>query len=194
MRLPHPTLEEMTPEQRHLHGVITGGPRANVHMTLPVGSSLSDPEGRLLGPFNTMLFHPKVGMTLQDVGRVLRFDGVLTPREREIVILATAADERSDFEWAAHAAIAANLGISDSDIAAFARREPVTFTDPDEQAVYRFAGAIVKTGDASDDEYNAAVAVLDVEHLIEVSTIIGFYRLLAQQMRVFRVPGPKGPW
>jgi 4-carboxymuconolactone decarboxylase len=194
MRLPHPTPAEMTPEQRQVYETIIGGPRRAAHQSLPSGSGLTDAEGRLIGPFNAMVLHPTIGVALQDVGRALRFDGLLTPRAREIVILATAADEQSDFEWGAHAAIAAGLGFGERELDAFARQDHVSFTDPYETAVYGFARAIVETGDAGDAEFAAAHAVLDDAHLIEISTIVGFYRLLAQLMRVFRVPGPKGPW
>jgi len=194
MRLPHLTPDEMTPEQRQVYETIIGGPRRAAHQSLPSGSGLTDADGRLIGPFNAMVLHPAVGITLQDVGRALRFDGLLTPRAREIVILATAADEQSDFEWGAHAAIAAGLGFSDRDLDAFARQDDVALGDPYEQAVYHFARAIIDTGDAGDAQYAAAHAVLGDAHLIEVTTIVGFYRLLAQMMRVFRVPGPKGPW
>ena len=48
----------------------------------PVG--LVDDQGRLQGPFNAMLFHPAIGMALQELGRALRFSGELPPRAREI--------------------------------------------------------------------------------------------------------------
>jgi alkylhydroperoxidase family enzyme len=194
MRLPHLTPGEMTPEQRHVYDTINGGPRAAAHRSLPSASGLLDEQGRLIGPFNAMALHPAVGITVQDVGRALRFDGLLTARAREIVILLTAAAEQSEFEWGAHAAIASGLGFTDEQLADFARRADVTLADPHEAAVYRFAKAIVDTGDVDDADYEHARAVLDDARLVEVSTIVGFYRLLAQQMRVFRVPGPKGPW
>ena len=81
MRLAHLRPDELTAEQQQLYDTINQGPRR-------VGASrdwchrsvIVDDEGRLQGPFNAMLFHPVVGMALQELGRVLRFSGQLPPR------------------------------------------------------------------------------------------------------------------
>lgn len=59
---------------------------------------LTDAEGRLEGPFNTMLLNPELGQSLQSVGSVIRYRTSLTDREREIAILAVAAERHSDYE------------------------------------------------------------------------------------------------
>ena len=105
-----------------------------------------------------------------------------------------ATSERSDFEWAAHAAIGAHLGLSADDIAALARADVVAFEDQIEQTVARATRALVETGDLDDETYSVAEAALGAAGLLELSTLVGFYRALALQMRMFRVPGPAGPW
>ena len=194
MRLPHLRPAELTGEQRQLYDTINQGPRRAAHPGLlsPVG--LVDDEGRLQGPFNAMLFHPAIGMALQELGRALRFSGELPPRSREIAILMVAASERSEFEWAAHAAIGAHLGLSAIDIDALARADGVDFEDPIEQVVARATRALVTDGDLDDEAYRAAEATLGAAGLVELSTLVGLYRALALQMRLFRVPGPSGPW
>jgi 4-carboxymuconolactone decarboxylase len=194
MRLAHLQPDELTAEQQQLYDTINQGPRRAAHPGLVSPVGIVDDEGRLQGPFNAMLFHPVVGMALQELGRVLRFSGQLPPRAREIAILIVANSERSDFEWAAHAAIGAHLGLSTDEIAALARAEVVEFEDHIEQAVARATRALVATGDLDDETYRASEAALGAAGLLELSTLIGFYRALALQMRMFRVPGPPGPW
>ena len=194
MRLPHLRPEELTVEQRHLYDTINQGPRRAANQGVPSPVGLVDGEGRLQGPFNAMLFHPVVGMALQEVGRALRFSGRLPPRAREIAILIVAASERSDFEWAAHAAIGAHLGLNATELDALSRAETVVFEDPLEQVVARAARSIVATGDLDDEDYRATEAILGAAGLVELSALVGLYRALALQMRVFRVPGPPGPW
>ena len=94
------------------------------------------------------------------MGRALRFSGILPPRAREIAILIVAAAERSDFEWAAHAAIGAHIGLSADELGALARSEVTEFPDPVENAVARATRAIVATGDLGDDDYRAAQVIL----------------------------------
>lgn len=194
MRLAHLRPDELTPEQQQLYDTINQGPRRVAHPGLVSPVGIVDDEGRLQGPFNAMLFHPVVGMALQELGRVLRFSGQLPPRAREIAILIVATSERSDFEWAAHAAIGAHLGLSADEIAALGRVDVVEFEDHIEQVVARATRALVATGDLDDETYRASEAALGAAGLLELSTLIGFYRALALQMRMFRVPGPPGPW
>ena len=194
MRLAHLRPDELTAEQQQLYDTINQGPRRAAHPGLVSPVGIVDEEGRLQGPFNAMLFHPVVGMALQELGRVLRFSGQLPPRAREIAILIVATSERSDFEWAAHAAIGAHLGLSTEAIAALARSDVVEFEDHVEQVVARATRALVATGDLDDETYRASEAALGVAGVLELSTLIGFYRTLALQMRMFRVPGPPGPW
>jgi 4-carboxymuconolactone decarboxylase len=194
MRLPHLRPDELNREQRDLYETVNQGPRRSAHQGVQSPVGLVDDEGRLQGPFNAMLFHPAIGMALQELGRALRFSGTLPPRAREIAILIVAAREQSDFEWAAHAAIGAHLGLTDGEIAGLARADAIEFADPIEQTIARATRALVVMGDLDDDHYRTAERVLGGPLLFELSTLVGLYRALAMQMRVFRVAGPPGPW
>jgi 4-carboxymuconolactone decarboxylase len=128
------------------------------------------------------------------VRRRLRFEGVLPAPARELVVLVVAAAERSPFEWAAHAPIARSLGVPSADVDALAAGRAPGTTDPVERAAWRLARALVDGGDADDATWEAVHPVLGDAGVVEVSTTVGVYRLLAQQLRLFRVPAPPGPW
>jgi 4-carboxymuconolactone decarboxylase len=130
MRLRHLHPDELDADQRALYDVLTTGPRRQAPSGVRFDVGLVGENGRLQGPFNAFLHHPRLGTAVQEVSRLLRFEGVLTARAREIVILVVAASQRSDFEWAAHAAIAVSVGVDAAAVAAIARGEPVAFDDP----------------------------------------------------------------
>lgn len=174
--------------------MLTSGPRRQAHSALDPALQLTDAEGRLQGPFNTFLVHPRLGMALQEISRLLRFDGLLGARVREIVILIVAASQRSNFEWAAHEAIARSIGVTDAEIAALAREEPISFVDLAEHAAARLARSLVTSGDVDDELYAQAQAALGDAGLFEVSTVVGIYRLVATQLATFRIAAPPGPW
>jgi len=119
---------------------------------------------------------------------------VLTLRIREIVILIVAASQQSDYEWGAHAPIARTVGITDAEIDAIGAQLPVGFDDPAEAAAAALARSLVTTGDSDDMSYDLAQRAVGDAGVIEVSTTVGFYQLIAQQLRLFRVPAPPGPW
>jgi len=194
MRLHHLRPDELDADQQALYEVLTEGPRKAVDPSVPVAVRMADAEGRLQGPFNALLHHPALGMAVQEVSRRLRFEGVLPGRAREVVILVVAASQRSDFEWSAHAPIARALGISEDAVATLARGIVPELTDPVERAAAELAAELVATGDVGDTTWDRVQPVLGDAGVVEVSTTVGIYQLIAQQLRVFRVPAPAGPW
>lgn len=180
-RVPRPTSDELDDEQRRLYDAITQGSRgAGVQHF-----SLTDDEGRLVGPFNAMLLNPPVGDALQRLGAALRYSGRLSPRAREIVILAVAAHWRCEFEQRAHEAVGAHVGLTDAELTGLREGGPVGFDDPVEAAVLQTTRRLLAGGDLDDEAYQAAADVLGADLLFELTTLIGYYGLLALQLRIF---------
>ena len=59
--------------------------------------------------------------------------------------------------------------------------------------VARTVAALLTRGDLDDAEYREAVGHLGTTGLFELLTLVGYYAMLALQLRVFRVPAPDGP-
>lgn len=169
--------------QYAVHAELTGGARGGVPTA---------PDGSLAGPFNAMLHAPVIGGPLQELGAALRTRGALPDRARELAVLAVAAQHRSAFEWWAHSAIAARLGIPDELVEAVRAQEPVAPEDAGERSVLQATRTLLSAGDLDDGQYAAARAVLGDAGLVELTTLVGYYALLAMQLRVFRVALPEG--
>src|SRR5437868_2018849 len=92
--------DEMTPEQRRVADAIASGPR-----------------GGLRGPFNALLRSPELADRAQKMGEYIRFNSSLPPRLSEFAILITARHWSSQYEWFAHAPLAAKGGLPASVIA-----------------------------------------------------------------------------
>ncbi|MEU7854047.1 hypothetical protein [Nonomuraea sp. NPDC049141] len=56
--------------------------------------------------------------------------------------------------------------------------------DPAERAVLEAARELLRTGDLTDDTFAASIDALGQTRLYEVVTLVGYYRLLAAQLRV----------
>lgn len=182
-RIPRPTPDQLDDDQRRLHRAITSGSRANGPWTVP----LADADGRLEGPFNAMLLSPAIGDALQRLGAAIRYDGRLTDRSREIAILAVAAHWQCAFEQRAHEPIAAQAGISHAELDALRAGHPFDLDDPVESAVLRMTLHLLDHRDLDDDRYREATDAIGADQLLELTTLIGYYSMLAMQMRVFAV-------
>jgi 4-carboxymuconolactone decarboxylase len=174
--------DELDPEQRAVYDALAD----------PPGRVRLDPDGSLHGPFDAMLRAPRSGAALQSVGAALRYGSVLPERVRELATLQVAAHHRSDFEWFAHAPLAAAAGLPAELVEAVRTGAPVEPDDPGERTAAVAVAQLLTTGDVDDDAWASAVETLGEAGAVELTTLVGYYSLLAMQMRVLRVPLPDG--
>jgi 4-carboxymuconolactone decarboxylase len=185
-----PRLDALAPEQfdgaqAELYAAITGGPRAADRGRSPI----VDEEGRLLGPFNAMLYNPALGDPMQGLGAAIRYRTSLDPATRELAILVVAATLDSEFEWFAHERLARAAGVSEETIARVAAgREP----DGEDALPYLAARDLITDGDLSDGRYAEVEQRFGTAGCVELVVLIGYYRMLALVLRTFRVSAPSG--
>ncbi|MFD1528734.1 carboxymuconolactone decarboxylase family protein [Pseudonocardia aurantiaca] len=158
----------------------------------PPGRVQRDPDGSLQGPFDAMLRAPRSGAALQGVGAALRYRSVLPERVRELATLLVAAHHRSAYEWHAHAPLAAAAGLPDELVAAVRTGGPVEPHDRAERAAAAAVGQLLETGDLDDENWAAITGALGEAGAVELTTLVGYYSLLAMQLRTLRVPLPNG--
>ncbi len=182
-RVPRLGPEQLTDEQRRLYEELLNGPRGQG----PQFFELTDADGVLTGPFNAMLASPRVGTALQRLGAALRYQTDLPDQIRELVILAVAAYLGSDFEWYAHEPLARHCGVDHEAIAALRERRPPILADQAQCAAHDLAIALLRGEDVPDERYNAMAGALGTPGVFDVSAIVGYYWLLAAQLRLFRV-------
>lgn len=195
-RLPWIGPASMDAIQAALYESITSGRRNQAARKSP----LTDAAGRLEGPFNAMLFTPKVGLALESVGDAIRYDSMMPGRAREIAILEVARACRSDYEWVIHEESGEAAGLTRDEIQALRDdTDAVTFTT-DELLVRRTVRRLVTDGDLPDSEFEQAERQLGYGLVMELLVIVGYYSLIALAMQVWRVPLPAGglaalaPW
>lgn len=187
-RLPRLRPADLDDAQRPLYAAITTGPRAQG----PQHFALTDDEGVLAGPFNAFLHSPALGGAVQALGAAVRYETGLTARERELAILVVAAHWDSAFERHAHEAVGRAAGLTEDEFGVVRDGGIPQLADPREDAVVRLAHAMAR-GDVDDGLWTAASDRLSPETAFEVSTLVGYYALLALQLRVFRVDSPGEP-
>jgi 4-carboxymuconolactone decarboxylase len=158
----------------------------------PPGRVQRDPDGSLQGPFDALLRAPHSGAALQGVGAALRYRSVLPERVRELATLLVAAHHRSAYEWHAHAPLAVAAGLPDELVAAVRIGALVDPADPAERAAAAAVGQLLETGDLDDETWAATTGALGEAGAVELTTLVGYYSLLAMQLRTLRVPLPDG--
>ena len=183
----------MNARQRTLFEAISGGKRARYNL---------DDQERIAregfrGPFNAWMYAPSMGMLAQELGEELRFEGRLSDRQREIAILSVAVHWQAEFEWWAHAKIAAQCGLEASIINSILADEPPPLPDESEPLVYEFARTLLRERRVDDSLYHDIAQSLGEPVLVELVTLLGYYVMISMTLNVFEIelpPAAKSPF
>ena len=174
-RIPFPTPDTMTPEQRRVYDAVVAGPR-----------------GVVVGPLRAALHNPELAERWQRLGECLRFNISVPARLRELAIIVTARRWNSQLEWLIHAEAARNAGLAESVIAAIHRGEAPAFEDPDEADVYEYAREIQERGQVSEPLYRRVAVKWQALGVVELTALIGYYTMVSMTLNAHEIPLPEG--
>ncbi len=179
------TKDRLDAEQRELYDSILSGPRGSGQQLFP----LAAPDGSLNGPFGVMLLAPVVGTAMQDLGAVIRFRSSLSHRVREISILRVAVVEDSHFEWFAHERAGKAVGLTDVELLGI-RAGNFQAANESERVAFEMVDALLTGRSISDEDFERTVGLIGLQQIYELVVLVGYYRTLAQSMRIFGVDDP----
>ena len=167
--------DKMTPEQKKVADDIVSGPRKS-----------------LSGPFNAWLRSPQLADRLQRVGEYLRFHSSVPARLNEFAILITARQWTAQYEWYAHYPLAIKAGLDPRIATELATgKRPEGMAD-DEAIVYDLCLALHHGETISDKTFDAAVAKLGEQGIVDLIALNGYYDLVAMTLKAANVEVPAG--
>lgn len=154
-----------------------------------VANIVSGPRGKVIGPFIPLLRSPELADRTQALGAYLRYDSVIPVRLREWAILVTAQCWRQSFEWHVHAPLARKAGVSREAIADLAAGN-VPACAEDEAVLYDFVFQALEDRAIDDKTYEAALALLGEQGVVELAGLCGYYAMLALVLNMARTSSP----
>jgi 4-carboxymuconolactone decarboxylase len=170
--LPDPT-GRLTPEARRIYEQIVG-PRGHDYP----------------GLFRTLILYPELARRFADFGTLLRFDGVLRADVRELAILTVARELRIAYEWETHQESAAKAGLASTTVADLLSGRELSAHDPLYPPVQRLAQHFLQLQPIPQDLQDHLVAALGLPAFVQLSVVIGYYRMIAGLARGFEFPLP----
>jgi len=176
-RLPAIAMDSLTREQQAIVEAINSGPRGRFSNE---------------GPFAVFLHAPAFGMLAQQLGGHLRFRTSLPPRLSEFAILCTGRYWKAQYEWHAHARIAAKQGVKEATIRDLHAGRVPKSAPRDEMAIYAFVKELYATRRVSNATYARVHKLLGDAGMVELVGILGYYVLISMTLNVFRMPLPEG--
>jgi 4-carboxymuconolactone decarboxylase len=173
-------------------------PIAEGDMTDVQKQAVKDMQTGLRGNFNwngpnaLLLRSPELLSRTQRVGEYLRYKSAIPPRLSEFAILITARQWDAQGEWLAHQALAEKAGIAAATIADLKQSKRPGAMKDDEALVYQFITELHATKTVSDAVFNAAKQKFGEQGVIDLTTITGYYTMLAMILGVAGNPVPAG--
>lgn len=160
-------------------------------------SIASGARGGVRGPHQVLLHRPAIASPVERLGAFLRYECRVPERQRELVILVVAEFWKADYEWFAHAPLAARQGHGADVLTAVGLGREPDLPDPADSAAWRVARELLDTRRITPASYAAAEAILGQEGMVDLVTLIGYYSLIAMTLDAFEVAVPEGaeiPW
>lgn len=174
-RIPLPSPDEMSPEQRRVHDAVLAGPR-----------------GAVIGPLRAVIHSPELAARWSSLGEILRFDTVLPKRLNELAIIVTGRRWGSQIEWWVHARAAAGAGLPADVIEAIRTGQPPLLEDEQDAEIYEFARALQETGRVPLPLYRAVERRWGARGVVELTAVIGYYTMVSMTLNAHEIPLPDG--
>ena len=168
-RIPEVTREDMKLEGREVY------------------DEIAESRGSIRGPYGVLLHSPRLAQRIAATGAYVRFEGDLPKDLREVVILTTAREIASQYEFTAHARFAREFGVSESTISALADGSAPAGLSGDEELVVRFAQELLRNRSVSEGSFDAVKDRFGVQETVELVGIIGHYQLVGNIIAAFDI-------
>lgn len=172
-RVPMVIPDALDPEQRRVHDSI-----------------VATRGGVIRGPFALWVRNANLAAAANQLGNAVRLDGKLEAKLFEMIILIVARGWSAQYEWFAHAQEAARVGLDPAIIEAIRTHRLPPSMAPQELLIYELVHELHGTTTLSDATYARALEAFNIDLLIEIITVAGFYTLVAMVLKAFDAPVP----
>ena len=144
------------------------------------------------GPGSVMINSPEMRKRANHLVFYFREESELPQKIQEMAMILTAREKDCQYIWFAHAARAREQGISDAFVDALRDKKPLPKLPDDEQIVVDYATELFTTNRVSQGTFKAALDHFGAQLLTELTTMMGYYSLLALNVNAFEVERPEG--
>ena len=142
--------------------------------------SIVGTRGSIRGPYGVLLHSPKLAARVADTGAFVRYEFSIPEGLKEIVIITTAREMRSQYEFSAHAKLARAGGVSDETIKIIATGAAPEGLTGDEALLSGYVKEMLQQHKVSDATYKALVDRFGEQDTLHLAVLVGHYMLVAQ--------------
>jgi alkylhydroperoxidase family enzyme len=134
-------------------------------------------DGMLPNLYATLINHPKLYGPRSTFGTYIQRESLVPPQTRELLIMRTGWLIRTEYEWAHHAPIAKEAGLTDAEIARIAEGASAKGWNEDQRAVLQAVDELLRETFISDATWKTLAKYYSKEQMIEIVYTVGAYAM-----------------
>jgi 4-carboxymuconolactone decarboxylase len=148
-------------------------------------------RGAIAGPFTAFLHSPEVAARVAHLGAYVRFEGSLDMRVRVLAAMTAAREFEAMYVWGAQTGGARRLGVPEATITAI-RENHSRGIAPEDAEIVEFTRQLLRKHRVDDATFTSMQKRFGNDELIQLTTAIGYYSLLAMTVNVCELEAAPG--
>lgn len=167
------------------------GEEARALLTADLGAD--GPDMSRFALFTTVARHERLLRPWLLLGRRLTLRAALPFADRELLVLRTAWNCRSAYEWGQHARIAVDGGLERAVVDRVPQGPAAAGWDARQRLLLRAADELHREARLSEETWSGLAGALDERQLVELPMLVGYYHLVAYTLGALAIaPEPGG--
>jgi len=139
----------------------------------------SEPNGVGTGPMSVLKNSPELARRSRPLFNYVRNESTVPQKLRELAMLLTARAMDCPYIWHAHLGLGHESGLSGALLNALRDRQTLPAVPTEEAAVIDYATELFQSHRVVPATFQAVLELLGSQGLVELTTLIGFYTMLA---------------
>ncbi len=146
--------------------------------------------GGLRGPHSILLHSPPLDKPALELGNYFRYDSIVKSPEKELAIITGAREKDCLYVWAAQVAAGRRSGLREEAIAVVKEKRDVSALEPHEAEIVTYVRQLFRSNRVDQATFDALKNRYGEPWLIEMTTVVGYYGMLAGVVNAFEVAAP----
>ena len=151
------------------------------------------PGGVGTGPLSVLKHSPEMSRRAVPLFSYVRNESTLPARIRELAMIVVARATDCQYIWNVHAPTGRQEGLSDDLVDALKNKLPLPSMPPDEEAVVNLGMELLTSHHVSQENFQRAREQFGAQGLVELTTLIGFFNMLALNANTVELDPPTEP-
>ena len=149
-------------------------------------------QGSVSGPYGILLHSPELAERAAFLGEYTRWNSVLSDRQTETAVIATAREMQAHVMWASHLKLGREAGVPDATIEVIAQDAELEGLEPDEAAIIRYVRELLRDHRVHPATFEAAHRSLGDQGVVDLTGLLGYYAIVGYTLNAFEVEPPPG--